>query len=124
MHQGGWWQGGIFLPLMTGLILNLSQREWRMKKEAIIYIGFVLGTVLIALVVYIGTLRRELGLYEVVLCVVALLFVVASYYVYMRLPQFRELDRRLKAVAAENRKLREDNRVLREQVELFKSVEK
>ncbi len=95
-----------------------------MKKEAIIYIGFFLGAVLIALVVYIGTLRRELGLSEVVLCVVALLFVVASYYVYMRLPQFRELDRRLKAVAAENRKLREDNRVLREQVELFKSVEK
>ncbi len=95
-----------------------------MKKEAIIYIGFFLGAVLIALVVYIGTLRGELGLSEVVLSVVALLFVVASYYVYMRLPQFRELDRRLKAVAAENRKLREDNRVLREQVELFKSVEK
>ena len=83
-----------------------------MKKEAVIYIGFVLGAVLIALVVYIGTLRRELGLSEVILCVVALLFVVASYYVYMRLPQFRELDRRLKAVAAENRKLRDEVAVM------------
>ncbi len=95
-----------------------------MKKEVIVYIGFILGAVLIALVVYIGTLRGELGLSEVVLSVVALLFVAVSYYVYMRLPQFRELGRRLQAIAAENRKLREDNRVLREQVELFKSVEK
>jgi cell division protein FtsB len=42
----------------------------------------------------------------------------------MRLPQFRELERRLQALAAENRKLRENNSVLKEQVELFKSVEK
>ncbi len=95
-----------------------------MKKEGIIYIGFILGAALIALVVYIGVLRGELGLYEVVLSVVALLLVASSYYVYMRLPRFRDLEKRLQAIAAENRKLRENNNVLREQVELFKSVEK
>jgi 4-amino-4-deoxy-L-arabinose transferase-like glycosyltransferase len=95
-----------------------------MKKEWVIYIGFILGAVLIALVVYIGALRGELGLYEVILSVVALLLVASSYYVYMRLPRFRDLEKRLQAIAAENRKLREDNTVLREQVELFKSVEK
>ena len=95
-----------------------------MKKEGIVYIGFILGAVLIGLVVYIGTLRGQLGLYEVTLSVVALLLVAASYYVYMRLPQFRELEKRLQAIATENRKLREDNSVLREQIELFKSVEK
>ncbi|NIS62684.1 MAG: hypothetical protein GTO13_18875 [Proteobacteria bacterium] len=95
-----------------------------MKKEGIIYIGFILAAVLIALVVYLGALRGELGLYEVVLSVVALLLVAFSYYVYMRLPQFRELERKLQALAAENRKLRENNSVLKEQVELFKSVEK
>jgi 4-amino-4-deoxy-L-arabinose transferase-like glycosyltransferase len=95
-----------------------------MKREGIIYIGFILGAVLISLVVYLGALRGELGLYEVILSVVALLLVASSYYVYMRLPQFRELERRLQALAAENRKLRENNSVLKEQVELFKSVEK
>ncbi len=116
---------GDFLALDYSIDLkHLSQGMWGMKKEVIVYIGFILGAVLIALVVYIGTLRGELGLSEVVLSVVALLFVAVSYYVYMRLPQFRELGRRLQAIAAENRKLREDNRVLREQVELFKSVEK
>lgn len=95
-----------------------------MKKDWIIYIGFILGAVLIALVVYLGALRRELGLYEVILSIVALLLVAFSYYVSMRLPQFRELERRLQALAAENRKLRENNSVLKEQVELFKSVEK
>ena len=96
----------------------------RMKREGIIYIGFILGAVLIALVVYIGVLRGELGIPEVVVCVVALLLVASSYYVYMRLPRFRDLEKRLHAIAGENRKLREDNKVLREQVELFKSVEK
>ncbi|MFQ6079358.1 MAG: hypothetical protein ACE5NJ_09530, partial [Thermodesulfobacteriota bacterium] len=86
--------------------------------------GFILGAVLITLVVYLGALRGELGLYEVVLSVVAMLLVAFSYYVYMRLPRFRELERRLQALAAENRKLRENNSVLKEQVELFKSVEK
>jgi small-conductance mechanosensitive channel len=95
-----------------------------MKREGIIYIGFILGAVLIALVVYIVVLRGELGIPEVVLSVVALLLVASSYYVYMRLPRFRDLEKRLHAIAAENRKLREDNKVLREQVELFKSVEK
>jgi hypothetical protein len=96
----------------------------KMKKGGIVYFGFALGAVLIGLVVYIGTLRGQLGLYEVALSVVALLLVAASYYVYMRLPQLRDLEKRLQAVVAENRKLREDNRVLREQVDLFKSVEK
>ena len=95
-----------------------------MKKEGIIYIGFILGGVLIALVVYIGALKGELGLYEVSLSVIALLLVALSYYVYIRFPKFRELEKRLKALAAENRKLRENNSVLKEQVELFKSVEK
>ena len=95
-----------------------------MKKGGIVYFGFALGAVLICLVVYIGTLRGQLGLYEVALSVVALLLVAASYYVYMRLPQLRDLEKRLQAIVAENRKLREDNRVLREQVDLFKSVEK
>ena len=95
-----------------------------MKKEGIIYIGFILGAVLIALIVYMGALRGNLGISEVVLSVVALLLVALSYYVYMRLPRFRELERRLQALAAENRKLREANSVLKEQVELFKSVEK
>lgn len=95
-----------------------------MKKGGIIYIGFILGAVLIALVVYLGALRGELGIYEVVLSVVALLLVAVSYYVYMRLPRYRELEKRLQAIAAENRKLRENNSVLREQIELFKSVEK
>jgi purine-cytosine permease-like protein len=95
-----------------------------MKKEGVIYIGFILGAVLIALVVYLGVLRGELELYEVVLSVVALLLVASSYYVSMRLPRFRELERKLQALAAENRKLRENNSVLKEQVELFKSVEK
>ena len=95
-----------------------------MKREGIIYIGFILGAVLIALIVYIGALRGELGLSEVVLSVVALLLVAVSYYVYIRLPQFREQERRLQALAQENRKLREANSVLKEQVELFKSVEK
>jgi 4-amino-4-deoxy-L-arabinose transferase-like glycosyltransferase len=95
-----------------------------MKREGIIYIGFILGAVLIALVVYIGVLRGELRIPEVVLSVVALLLVASSYYVYMRLPRFRDLEKRLHAIAGENRKLREDNRVLREQVELFKAVEK
>lgn len=95
-----------------------------MKREGIIYIGFILGAVLIALVVYIGVLRGELGIPEVVLSVVALLLVASSYYVYMRLPRFRDLERKLHTIAGENRKLREDNKVLREQVELFKSVEK
>ena len=40
-----------------------------MKKEGIIYIGFILGAVLIALVVYIGALKGELGLSEVGLSV-------------------------------------------------------
>ncbi len=95
-----------------------------MKKEGIIYIGFILGAILIALVVYIGALKGELGLSEVCLSVIALLLVAISYYVYMRVPQFRELERRLQALSAENRKLREDNSVLKGQVELFKSVEK
>jgi len=95
-----------------------------MKKGGVIYIGFILGAVLIVLVVYLGALRGELGIYEVVLSVVALLLVAVSYYVYMRLPRYRELEKRLQAIAAENRKLREDNSVLREQIELFKSVEK
>jgi len=95
-----------------------------MKKEGSIYIGFLLGAVLIGLVVYLGALRGELGLYEVLLSGVALLLVAFSYYVYMRLPRFRELERRFQALAAENRKLRESNSVLKEQVELFKSVEK
>ena len=95
-----------------------------MKKEGIIYIGFILGAVLIALVVYIGVLKGELGLSEVGLSVIALLLVAFSYYVYMRLPRFTELEKRLQALAAENRKLRENNSVLKEQVELFKSVEK
>lgn len=95
-----------------------------MKKGGITYIGFILGAVLIVLVVYLGALREELGIYEVVLSVVALLLVAVSYYVYMRLPRYRELEKRLQAIAAENRKLREDNSVLREQIELFKSVEK
>lgn len=95
-----------------------------MKKEGIIYIGFILGAVLIALVVYIGALKGELGLSEVGLSVIALLLVAFSYYVYMRLPRFAELEKRLQALAAENRKLRENNSVLKEQVELFKSVEK
>lgn len=95
-----------------------------MKREGIIYIGFILGAALIALVVYIGAIRGALEIPEVTLSVVALLLVASSYYVYMRLPRFRDLEKRLHAVAAENRKLREDNKVLREQVELFKSVEK
>ncbi len=95
-----------------------------MKKEGIIYIGFILGAVLIALVVYMGVFKGELGLSEVCLSVIALLLVAFSYYVYMRLPQIRELEKRLQALVAENRKLREDNNVLRGQVELFKSVEK
>jgi cell division protein FtsB len=95
-----------------------------MKREGIIYIGFLLGAVLIGLVVYLGALRGELGLYEVLLSGVALLLVAFSYYVYMRLPRFRELERRFQAIVAENRKLRESNTVLKEQVELFKSVEK
>jgi hypothetical protein len=95
-----------------------------MKKEGIIYIGFILGAVLIALVVYIGALKGELGLSEVGLSVIALLLVAFSYYVYMRLPRFTELEKRLQALTAENRKLRENNSVLKEQVELFKSVEK
>lgn len=95
-----------------------------MKKEWITLIGFILGAALIGLVVYIGANRGELGLYEGVLSVVALLMVAVSYFVYLRLPRFRELERRLQAFAAENRKLREENSVLKEQVELFKSVEK
>ena len=95
-----------------------------MKREGIIYVGFILGTALIALVVYIGAIRGKLEIPEVVLSVVALLLVASSYYVYMRLPRFRDLEKRLHAIATENRKLREDNKVLREQVDLFKSVEK
>jgi len=49
-----------------------------MKKEGIIYIGFILGAVLIALVVYIGALKGELGLSEVGLSVIAL-FVLCLY---------------------------------------------
>jgi len=86
-----------------------------MKKEGIFYIGFILGAVLIGLVVYLGALRGKLELYEVILSGVALLMVAFSYYVYMRLPQFRELERKLQALAAENRKLRENNSVLKEQ---------
>jgi hypothetical protein len=95
-----------------------------MKKEGAVYIGFVLGAVLIGLVVYTAGLRGELGLYEGVLSVVALLLVAVSYLVYMRLPRYRDLDKKLQVLAAENRKLRENNSVLKEQVELFKSVEK
>lgn len=102
----------------------LGRGGMEMKKGGIVYFGFALGAVLIGLVVYIGTLRGELGLSEVALSTVALLLVAASYYVYMRLPQLRDLEKRLQGVVAENRKLREDNRVLREQVDLFKSVEK
>jgi hypothetical protein len=99
-------------------------RSRMMKKEWVTSVGFILGAALIALVVYIGTHRGELGLYEGVLSGVALLLVAVSYFVYLRLPRFRELERRLQAFAAETRKLREENSVLREQVELFKAVEK